>query len=62
MPLVCLSSHGFVVNQIEMEEPAVALVDALVDGLTDDCSQVGFNADSLHAYDSMSLPALGEPY
>ena len=42
MPLVCLSSHGFVVNEIEMVESAVALVDALVDGLANDCSQVGF--------------------
>lgn len=38
MTLVCFSSHGFLLNEIEKIASDFALVDAhLVDGLADDC-------------------------
>jgi hypothetical protein len=51
MIFFCFSSHGLLTNLIEKHLSSVTLVDALVDGMADDCRS---------AIVSMRLPALRE--
>jgi hypothetical protein len=51
MIFFCFSSHGLLTNLIEKHLSSVTLVDALVDGMADDCRSVIV---------SMRLPALRE--